>query len=131
MKAWKKLYSKREAAPHLLTPLAGASSPLDEDPHEEVDLIALQSTPEEFIRKDCDVLAFELNNLSAQYTTEEIAEVKELRERQLDVRSLHYSRQLPVGRSVSCEVWFVWLRLQKGTRSGAGPLVSIRRSTLA
>jgi ribosomal protein L17 len=53
---------------------------------EEVDLLALQSTPEAFLAKDCNVMAYELNSLSTRYTKDEIAAVQQLRHRQLHVQ---------------------------------------------
>jgi hypothetical protein len=54
---------------------------------EEVDLIALQTTPEEFKEPDMDVGKFELQTVSANCTPEAIDELKELRLRQLNVRT--------------------------------------------
>ena len=53
--------------------------------HEEVDLIALQTTPEEFQQATIDVGKFELQIVSANCTPEAIVELKELRLRQLHV----------------------------------------------
>lgn len=52
---------------------------------EEFDLIALTSTPEEFKDPEFNVTTFELKNLPAQCTLADIDELKELRQRQLDV----------------------------------------------
>lgn len=64
-----------------------AQADAEEEPEEEFDLVALQSTPDVFMTEDCDVMSFELNSLSARYTLAEIEEVKELRHRQLHVRA--------------------------------------------
>lgn len=53
---------------------------------EEFDLIALTTTPEQFKDPDFDVVTFELKNLPAQCTLAAIDELKDLRQRQLDVR---------------------------------------------
>lgn len=56
--------------------------------HEEVDLIALQTTPEAFQQPDVDVGKFELQTISANCIPEAINELKELRLRQLHVSTL-------------------------------------------
>lgn len=61
----------------------------NEEP-EEFDLIALTSTPEQFKEPEFDVVTFELKNLPAQCTLAAIDELKELRQRQLDVRFWHH-----------------------------------------
>jgi hypothetical protein len=61
---------------------------------QEVDLIALQTTPEQFQKAEFDVGTFELSNIGAQCTPASIAELRDLRERQLHVRPPHVSRWL-------------------------------------
>ena len=88
MKSWRLLtgrQAKRQPAAVPALPGLGEDDESDE-PREEVDLIALKSTPQVFHEEECDVLKYELDSLSTDYTQEEISEVKELRQRQLDVR---------------------------------------------
>jgi hypothetical protein len=58
----------------------------NEPEEEEIDLLALQSTPEVFLAEKCDVMAYELNSLSSRYTKDEISGIQELRHRQLHVQ---------------------------------------------
>eukprot|EP00892_Ulva_mutabilis_P012693 jgi/Ulvmu1/9797/UM056_0037.1 len=87
---WHKLRSsfQQKQAAALLEQGAVFAVP-DERPNEEpeeFDLIALTSTPEQFKEPEFDVNTFELNNLPAQSTLPAIDELKELRQRQLDVQ---------------------------------------------
>jgi hypothetical protein len=93
MKTWRRITGKRTLAPKESTSSSVyACDDQEEEAHEEIDLIALKSTPDVFQNDACDVMAFELSNLSARYTSEEIREVKELRKRQLDVRPFPSAR---------------------------------------
>lgn len=94
---WQKLKSslRIKSAPLLLEHGAVLAVPDDrpnEEP-EEFDLIALTSTPEQFKEPEFDVSSFELKNLPSQCTLAAIDELKDLRQRQLDVRDGPHSMQ--------------------------------------
>lgn len=78
----------RSVAPSSVFSFGDALEHLEEQ--EEVDLIALQTTPEEFQQADIDVGKFELQAVSGNCTPEAIDELKELRLRQLHVRFCAY-----------------------------------------
>lgn len=82
--------TSRRGAPAPL-PVTVLEAPDGEDAGErpeDIDLIALQSTPAEFLEAECDVARFELHALGARFTAADITAVKDLRQRQLDARPL-------------------------------------------
>lgn len=66
MKTWKRITGKRTLAPKESRSSSGYACDDQEEAHEEIDLIALKSTPDAFQNDACDVMAYELSNLSAR-----------------------------------------------------------------
>ena len=91
----------RSVAPSSVVSFHG-SEPWEE--HEEVDLIALQTTPDEFQQATFDVGKFELQTVSANCTPEAIDELKELRLRQLHVRTPLFLPGMHIGCLWACRL---------------------------